>query len=137
MAAGVIVQTECPPLVVPLCFGGRGGVRVLLEESLSTVRSEVEKASGQDVRVRAGGRGGGILPSLPLVLLAIFLQGQQGERNHATGQRGELRLSAVAVVLPGFVSRDGVWREEGGNMKRGGSQSELTGSQEQREKRLI
>lgn len=61
--------------------------------------------------MRARGGGGGVLPSLPIVLLPVLLQGQQGERDHATGQRGELSLSALAVVLPGFEGRDGIWRE--------------------------
>lgn len=92
----------------PLCFSGGSGVWVLLEEALGTVRPEVEEASCQDVRMRAGRGRGGVLPSLAVLLLPVLFEGKQGERNHATGQRGQLRLSAVAVVLPGFVGRDGI-----------------------------
>lgn len=94
---------------LPLCFGGRGGVRVLLEETLGAVSSEVQKAARQQVGVGACEGGGGVLPTLLFVLLALLVQRQRGERDHATSQRGELRLSALAVVLPGFVSWDGVW----------------------------
>lgn len=52
------------------------------------------------------------MPSLVLVLFTFLLQGQRGERDHATSQRGELRLATLTVVLPGLVSWDGVWREE-------------------------
>lgn len=57
------------------------------------------------------GRGRGvILPSLSLFLFTTLLQGERRERNHATGQWGELCLSALVVILPGFKSWDGVWR---------------------------
>lgn len=98
--------------ILPLCFGGRGGVWVLLEEPLCAVRSEVEEASSQKVRVGARRRGGGFLPSLTLLVLAFLLQGQRWERNHATSQGGELSLSALAVVLPGLEGRDWICREE-------------------------
>lgn len=100
------------------------------------MRSEVEEASRQEVRVGVGRGGGGVLPSLPLVLLAILFQGQQGERNHATSQRGELRLSALAVVLPGFVSRDGVWREEERNKEKRESE-QVNSGQGRRERKDI
>jgi len=108
-------RAGCVRLLVPLCFGGGGGVRVLLQESLGTVRSEVEEAPRQEVRVREGE--GGFLPSLPHVLLAIVLQQQRREGDHAAGERRELSLSALAVVLPGFESGDGVWRGEGGQQR--------------------
>lgn len=102
-----VLQLRRP--TVPLCFGGRGGVRVLLEETLGAVSSEVQKAARQQVGVGACEGGGGVLPSLLFVLLALLVQRQRGERDHATSQWRELRLSALAVVLPGFVSWDGVW----------------------------
>lgn len=110
--AVTVHHTGSPQLAVPLCFGGWGGVRVLLQEPLGAVSTKVEKAACQEVRVWAGGGGRGVLPSLVLVLFAFLLEGQRGERNHATGQRGELRLSALTVVLPGLVRWDGVWGEE-------------------------
>lgn len=89
--------------------------------------SEVKKAACEEVRVGAGRGGGGILSSLLLCLLAFLLQVQREERNHATGQRGELRLSALAVVLPGFVGRDGVWRDRD---KEGRESEQVNGGEE-------
>ena len=74
------------------------------------------------------------MPSLFLVLRAFLLQGQRGERNHAPGQRGELCLSALVVVLPGFVGRDGVCREEERNKERRESERVNEG-QERRERK--
>ena len=82
---------------------------------MGTVCSKVEEASCQKVRVGAGRGGGGVLASVPLLVLAVLLQGQRGERNHATSKRGKLRLSTLTVILPGFVSWDGVWKEEDRN----------------------
>lgn len=84
----------------------------MLEEPLGAVRSEVEEASSQKVRVGARRGRGGFLPFLPLLILAFLLQGQRGQGHHAAGQGGELRLAALAVVLPGLEGRDRVWREE-------------------------
>lgn len=94
-----------------------------MEEPLGTVRSKVEKASSQKVRVGAKRRWGGILSCLPFILFVILLQGQQRERNHATGQRGKLSLSILIIILPGFESRDRVWREE--EAERGYNQSNI------------
>lgn len=76
------------------------------------MRPKVQEAPGEVVRMRARRGGGGVLASLVLVLVPVLLQGQQGERDHAAGQRGELSLAALVIVLPGLEGRDGIWRME-------------------------
>lgn len=67
---------------------------------MGAVGSKVQEAPRWDVRVGARRRKGVILNSFPLFFLAVVLQAQQGERNYAASQRGELRFSAFTVILP-------------------------------------
>lgn len=95
-----------------MCFGGRGGVGILLQEALCTVHAKVQKAARQEVRVRAGGRGRGVLPpALATALIPIILlQGQQWEGNHTSRQRRQLSLATLAVVLPRLEGRNRICR---------------------------